>query len=67
MKTKKEKSEYQKEWRRLNKERFAFLRRKYGKLPRGFEYHHIGPIYNCDKFIILDKRTHELIHKCKEM
>ncbi len=36
--------------------------RKYGKLPKGYEYHHYTNPYEIDKFVILKKEEHTKIH-----
>jgi len=36
--------------------------RKYGKLKKGFQYHHNTKPYNEDKFIILETPIHKWVH-----
>ena len=37
--------------------------RKYGKLPKGYEYHHTTIPYHIDKFVIVKIIGHHKIHK----
>ncbi|MBE3092805.1 MAG: hypothetical protein IMZ51_04005 [Chloroflexi bacterium] len=53
---------HKKEYRQKDRERLATIR-KYGKLKKGFEYHHTTIPYNRDKFIILEKGFHRFYHE----